>query len=78
MLLTTKKIKIFADNCFSQNNNKYIAVYLQFMVHRNLDQIQVFYPFQAIADYPTTTILLALKREDEERIELQSRVYGLV
>ena len=41
---TTKNLKIFADNCFSQNKNKYIVAYLQCLVHQKLEKIQVFYP----------------------------------
>ena len=41
---TTKNLKIFADNCFSQNKNKYIVASLQCLLHQKLGKIQVFYP----------------------------------
>ena len=36
---TTKNLKIFADNCFSQNKNKYIVAYLQCLIYQKLEKI---------------------------------------
>ena len=49
---TTKKVKIFADNCFSQNKNRYIVAYLHSMVHKNLEEIQLFYPLPGHSRLP--------------------------
>ena len=49
---TTKNLKIFADNCFSQNKNKYIVAYLQCLVHQKLEKFHVFYPLSGRSRLP--------------------------
>ena len=39
---STKKLHIFADNCFSQNKNKYLVAYLQMLANTKLDEVHVY------------------------------------
>ena len=52
--LTTKKIIIFMDNCFSQNKNRYIFAYLQSIVHKSvsLEEAYVMYPLPGHSRMP--------------------------
>ena len=52
LLSSMKKLKIFADNRFSQNKNKYIVAYFHSIVHSNLEEIQVFYPLPGHSRLP--------------------------
>ena len=66
-----KKLKIFADNCFSQNKNKLSTLWRIFirLFIATWRKSKFSILFQDIADYPAIVISLALKSEDEGKIE---------
>ena len=46
------KLYIFADNCFSQNKNRYIIAYLYAIANSILDEVHVFYPLPGHSRMP--------------------------
>ena len=47
-----RKLHIFADNCFSQNKNRYLFSYLYATAHSKLDEIHIYYPIPGHSRMP--------------------------
>lgn len=62
-------LRIFCDNCFSQNKNRFLIAYFYYIVHSsNLEEIEIFYPIPGHSFMPCdrdfAKIEIARKKKD--------------
>ena len=74
------KLRIFADNCFSQNKNRYIISYLYAIVNSKLDEIHVFYPLPGHSRMPCDRDFgrIEKKRRKKDKVTMPSQWVELI
>ena len=77
LLSETIKLHIFPDNCFSQNKNRYIIVYLCAIANSKLDEFHVFYPLPGHCRMACDRDFVEFKKRGERRTKLPFPLNGL-
>ena len=70
------KLHIFADNCFSQNKNRYLITYLHVISNCLLHKIYVHFPLPGHSRMPCDRDFGRIKKRDAERTRLFGRLSG--
>ena len=77
---TIKKVCLFADNCFSQNKNRFLVAHLQTLVNTNVREIQVSYPIPGRSRMPCDRDFgrIEKKRKKTDKVAKPSEYVSLI
>ena len=76
-----KKIKLFADNCFSQNKNRYLIAFFHALVHNSrIRKVSIYYPLPGHSRMPCDRDFgrIERRRRKKDKVSLPSEWVELV